>query len=206
LAPAHIRVERRDRLFFLRKVLRMLESRNILDLGCGNRKRPGAIGIDRNPRTDADIVHDLDKFPYPFADSSFDEIYIDNVLEHLHDIIKVMEELHRISKPGGLVKIIVPYFRAKWAFIDPTHKHFFTIDSFSYFDPGHIHNTLYNYSKATFKVDKIIFNEDIRHTGLLRTMTAPIKAFANRWPTPYETVLSHLFPLDTVSFYLRALK
>ena len=29
---------------------------------------------------------------------------------------------------------MVPYFRSVWAHIDPTHKHFFTVQSFIYFD------------------------------------------------------------------------
>lgn len=57
-------------------------AREILDLGCGTRKREGAIGVDKIPSV-ADILHDLDCFPYPFEDSSFDEIHLDNVLEHL---------------------------------------------------------------------------------------------------------------------------
>jgi len=174
----------------------------ILDLGCGNRKRAGAIGIDFNPDSAADIIHDLNSFPYPFGDSGFDEIYADNVIEHLDDVLHVMEELYRISKPGGLVKIIVPYFRAKWAFIDPTHKHFFTVESFSYFDPGHIHNKLFNYSKACFKVERIVFNETVKR-GLLVSL---MKKAANKWPGRYENYLSNLCPLDDLSFYLRTVK
>ena len=40
----------------------------ILDLGCGNKKRDGTIGVDFNSRTKADIIHDLNIFPYPFED------------------------------------------------------------------------------------------------------------------------------------------
>jgi predicted SAM-dependent methyltransferase len=184
----------------------MTGSPKILDVGCGNRKHPGSIGIDINPDTDVDIVHDLNIFPYPFEDSLFDEIYMDNVLEHLDNIISVMEELHRISKKGGSIKVIVPYFRAKWAFIDPTHRHFFTTDSFSYFDPTHIHNKLYNYSKAAFSIEKIVFNENIVHKGIWRFFVAPVKLFANRRPVIYETCLSHLVPLDDLTFYLRTIK
>jgi SAM-dependent methyltransferase len=184
----------------------MTEKMKILDLGCGNRKRAGAVGIDINAGTDADVIHDLNKFPYPFADSTFDEIYVDNVLEHLQNIIKVMEELHRIGKAGCSVIVKAPYFRAKWAFIDPTHVHFFTIDSFSYFDPEHLHNRLFNYSKATFTVDKSIFNEHIIHQGIWNCFVTPVKLFANRWPQIYETCLSHLFPLDELTFYLKTIK
>ena len=73
----------------------------ILDLGCGNKKLPGAIGIDVNPLSDADVIHDLNVLPYPFEDSIFDEIIADNVIEHLDNLLRIMEELSRISKPGG---------------------------------------------------------------------------------------------------------
>ena len=174
----------------------------VLDLGCGNRKRPGTVGIDSNPRTAADVVHDLDCFPYPFADAAFDEIYADNVIEHLAEPVKVMEELHRISKPGARIKVIVPYFRSLWAFIDPTHRHFFSVDSFSYYDPAHENSRLYNYSTARFQIERVVFNEAIRRGPV----TALVKSLANRWPGHYELYLSHLYPLDDLSFYLRTLK
>jgi predicted SAM-dependent methyltransferase len=98
----------------------------ILDLGCGKKKQKGAIGIDISKETDADVIHDLDVFPYPFANGEFDYVYADNVIEHLYDITKVLEELYRITKDGATIKIIVPFFRSHWAFIDPTHRHFFT--------------------------------------------------------------------------------
>ena len=174
----------------------------ILDLGCGNRKRPGAIGLDLNPRSTADIVHDLNIFPYPFPDSEFDEIYVDNVLEHLENVIKVLEELHRIGKPGSLVKIIVPYFRARWAYIDPTHRHFFTVDSLSYFDPDHPHCQLYDYSLARFKVEKKVFNESLKNGFIKRV----IMYMANLRPGIYERFLSHLYPLDDITYYLKTIK
>ena len=173
----------------------------ILDLGCGNKKREGAVGIDFNDRTAADIVHNLNVFPYPIEDSSFDEIYLDNALEHLDDVMRVMEEVYRICKTGGLVKVIVPYFRSQWAFIDPTHKHFFTVDSFAYFDPDHIICKRYDYTLARFKTDRKVFNETLKNRWLKKL----IVKIANRWPNRYEYYLSHLFPLDDISYYLRKL-
>jgi hypothetical protein len=52
----------------------------ILDLGCGKKKRYGTIGVDWSDRYNADIIHDLNKFPYPFKKNSID--HIDNCLEH----------------------------------------------------------------------------------------------------------------------------
>ena len=177
----------------------MNEQLKVLDLGCGNTKRPGAIGVDINNRTAADVIHNLNNFPYPFESSSFDEIYLNNTLEHLDNVILVMEEVNRICKPGGLVKVIVPYFRSIWACIDPTHKHFFTVNSFAYFDPDHIICQRYDYTLARFKLEKIVFNE----TYVNRWTKKIVLMLANRWPVKYEYYFSHFYPLDDISYYLR---
>jgi len=177
----------------------MNQSPKVLDLGCGNKKREGAIGVDFNDRTAADVIHNLNSFPYPFEDSSFDEIYIDNCLEHLDDVMRVMEEVYRICKPGGFVKVIVPYFRSIWAFIDPTHKHFFTVESFAYFDPRNDICKQYDYTLARFNTEKVVFNETLEGHWTKRLMLK----LANRWPARYELYLSHLYPLDDITYYLR---
>ncbi|HUJ19453.1 MAG TPA: hypothetical protein VL197_15820 [Nitrospirota bacterium] len=46
-----------------------------------------------NINTSADVVQDFNSFPYPFGGTTFDGTYVDNVLEHLDDVIKGMEEL-----------------------------------------------------------------------------------------------------------------
>src|SRR5437762_5157982 len=67
-----------------------------LDLGCGRDKLPGAIGIDANPRSDADVIHDLDRFPWPFDDDTFGYVRALDVLEHVADFDGCMKELHRV--------------------------------------------------------------------------------------------------------------
>ncbi len=172
-----------------------------LDLGCGNKKRPGTIGVDFNARTCPDVVHDLNVFPYPFKDESVDHVYLDNTLEHLGDVLRVMEEVYRIVKPGGTVKVIVPYFRSLWAYIDPTHRHFFTVNSFAFYDPDHVICQRYDYTLARFKTENIVFNETLPSSWFKRW----IIAIANRWPWRYEYHLSHLYPLDDITYYLRRL-
>ncbi|MQL52258.1 methyltransferase domain-containing protein [Desulfofundulus thermobenzoicus] len=73
----------------------------ILDLGCGPNKLPGAIGVDIRPGPVVDVVHDLNVYPWPFADNEFDLVYASHVLEHLDDVVRAVEEIHRITKPGG---------------------------------------------------------------------------------------------------------
>jgi len=174
----------------------------ILDLGCGKRKREGTVGIDISADTDADVIHDLNVFPYPFSDDEFEYIYADNVIEHLDNVIKVLEELHRITKNGATVKVIVPFFRSVYAFIDPTHKNFFAYKSFDYFDPDNDFNRLYKYSRCTFKVKKVIYDEDMPH-GFFGKL---LKWAANKKPWFYERKMAAIFPLNTLTYYLETIK
>ena len=70
-----------------------------LNLGCGEFKKAGYINVDYYSVTDPDLKHDLDIFPYPFADNEFKLIEADHLLEHLDNPFRVMKELHRISEP-----------------------------------------------------------------------------------------------------------
>ena len=110
-------------------------NRKILDVGCGQNKFPGAIGIDANPRSHADVIHDLGIFPYPFANDEFDEIICRHVIEHVPDVLGFVGELHRITKPGGRLKIVTPHYsNPDWA-TDPTHRNHFNSYSFTCFMP-----------------------------------------------------------------------
>ena len=105
------------------------EGQSFLDVGCGYRKLPGAVGVDADRNSKADVHHNLESFPWPFAENSFDLILLSHVLEHLPDTARTLREIWRVGKPGASVVIQVPYFRSPDAFADPTHKHFFTIQS-----------------------------------------------------------------------------
>jgi len=170
----------------------------VLDLGCGKKKRSGTIGVDFSARHDADVIHDLDVFPYPFDDDSVDCVYLDNCLEHLSSPLKVMEELYRILKPGGSVFIMVPYFRSRWAYNDPTHRTFYTINSFAYYDKRHIICQRYDYTDARFQVTDLKFNDGHSHSFIKKIITK----IANKWPDRYERFLSTIFPLDEIKFHL----
>ncbi len=105
----------------------------VLDVGCGTSKTPGAVGIDFHPLPGVDVVHDLNQLPWPLESGTFDEIKILDVIEHLDNTIKIMEEIHRLLKPGGTVYIRVVPWNHRYAFSDPTHVKFFTEISFKFF-------------------------------------------------------------------------
>ena len=79
-----------------------------------------------------DVVHDLNTFPYPFADNEFDRIEIVHVLEHLDRPFDVMRELHRILAPGGTLLIKVPHFSR--GFTHAEHAHGFDVTFPLYFN------------------------------------------------------------------------
>jgi SAM-dependent methyltransferase len=120
-----------------------------LDVGCGIRKYPGAVGIDLNPASAADVLCDLDRFPYPFADRTFDRLRAIHVIEHLTDVIRTMEEFHRLVRPGGRIRIETPHYTDYSSFCDPTHKHHLNSFSFRYF--GDKHGGFGYYTEAKFR-------------------------------------------------------
>ena len=113
-----------------------------LNLGCGINIKKGYVNVDITKFNGVDKTFDFDVFPYPFEDSEFDEIYCDNVLEHLKNVSLVMKELHRITKSEGVIKIIVPYYNCYGAYNDITHKHYF---SHLAFEPFYKKNSRGNY-------------------------------------------------------------
>jgi SAM-dependent methyltransferase len=103
-----------------------------LNLGCGNKIIDGFLGVDRYRCDAAGVLCDITK-SIPFADSSIEEIYLDNVIEHIPDIPSLMCEIFRIAEPGAKVTIITPHFTSLASWNDPTHLHHLTFFSFDHF-------------------------------------------------------------------------
>lgn len=121
-----------------------------IDLGCGRYKKPGFIGVDKFSIVEPDVVCDVEKERLPYDDSSVAEIYSSHVFEHIQDIQFVMNELHRVLAPDGLLTIRVPYWTSEGAFRDPTHVRFFTEKSFDYWEPNN--ECAYYASSAPFEI------------------------------------------------------
>lgn len=109
-----------------------------LNLGCGNKKIQGWINVDSSSALTPDIVHDLESFPWPWADSSIDNILLAHVLEHLGKdsptYLKIFTELYRISKNNTKITIAVPHPRHNDFLNDPTHVRPITYEGLILFD------------------------------------------------------------------------
>lgn len=102
-----------------------------LDIACGKNKKPGFTGVDI--WNGADIIADLEKFPWPFEDNSVDEIFCSHYIEHTPDLISFANELYRIMKVGAKAEIIAPYYSSIRAWQDPTHLRAISENTFLYF-------------------------------------------------------------------------
>lgn len=83
-----------------------------LNLGCFKDIKEGYINLDQAKFNDKiDVVHDLEKVPYPFEDNTFDGVLARCVLEHISENKRkdIYKELHRICKNGAIIYIRVPY-------------------------------------------------------------------------------------------------
>ena len=80
-----------------------------LNLGSGSKRVKNYINVDKYEIFKPDIVHDLEKFPYPFDDNSVDNIILSHILEHIGQNPNVfnliMKELYRICKNLSLLDI-----------------------------------------------------------------------------------------------------
>lgn len=105
-----------------------------LDIACGQNKTEGYFGVDIAKTPGVDLVYDLEHFPWPFPDNSVDEAVCSHYLEHTKDLMKFMNELFRILRPGARVMITSPYYTSMRAWQDPTHTRAISEATFLYYN------------------------------------------------------------------------
>lgn len=109
-----------------------------LNLGCGVFSVLEAGWVNHDARkfyAHVNDVWDLDKFPWHWRSNAFVEVRAIDVLEHLQDVVKAMNECWRILKRGGVLRVRVPAWDNVNAWGDPTHRRAFTLETFDHFDP-----------------------------------------------------------------------
>ncbi len=127
-------------------------SHRMIDLGCGPNKVRGAFGVDVRSVSGVDLVCDIEQ-TLPFKASSVEVVWLRHVIEHVRDLIGLMEEVYRISRHGAAVEVVVPYYTSRGAFRDPTHVRYITEDTFQYFEVP----TDYGI-RTNFKIEKITYD------------------------------------------------
>ncbi len=88
-----------------------------LDLGCGQRTsyyrfmdttKSKTFMADLEKTENVSLVLNLEK-DLPFKDNSVDNMLLFNVLEHLYDPCKLLEEIHRTLKKQGKLYVYIPF-------------------------------------------------------------------------------------------------
>ena len=171
--------------------------RRVLHLGAGEKYRPDAVNVDLVAATGPDLVHDLDVHPWPLPDGHFREVLAYDVVEHLDDVVRAMEEIHRVCADGAVVKITVPHYSCANAFTDPTHRHYFSVRSFDYFTGA---NEFGFYTDRKFRAKSALI---VFHQTLLNKL---VRRLANRYAATYERRWAWIFPAWFLYFELVVVK
>jgi hypothetical protein len=80
-----------------------------LDLGCAGSRREGFIRVDNNPNCKPDVLMDMQEYVKTLEDNSVSTAVLSHSIEFLDgsEIYGFMNELYRVIKPTGTVKISV---------------------------------------------------------------------------------------------------
>jgi len=182
-----------------------------LDLGCGSKPRnpylrdeTHAVDIAVPAGMDAQFFRqaNLSIEPIPHPDSSFDSVSAFDFLEHIPRVlgtadgrgtrlpfVELMNEVHRVLKPGGRFYAVTPAYPRPEAFHDPTHVNFITRGTAAYFCGASPEARMYGYT-GTFEM---LRNEGALHPEAL-TPTVPLSTMRRfkRWQRERAGRLSHL--------------
>jgi len=141
----------------------------VLDLGCGREKVHGSIGVDYINHPSVDVVHDLDRSPYPFENDTFDAIYMNHCIEHMIDPRKTLEECMRIARPGCAVFIMMPHFTCASSYGDVTHRRYFS------------YRALLGLAKELTCADKLLVLDKMRITARIPFFNPLINLLPRFW-------------------------
>jgi predicted SAM-dependent methyltransferase len=107
-----------------------------LNVGCGEDVRKSTskwkwINIDQHKANGADVVHSLPA-KLPFKANSIDKVYCSHLLEDFTNWTEIVDDFHRVLKPGGVLHIRVPHARGYAAWSNGYHKREFVCKSIAW--------------------------------------------------------------------------
>jgi hypothetical protein len=178
-----------------------------LNLGSGQRPRPGFYNVDCLPLAGVDIVADLNEPLQALPDNSVDEIYSKHTLEHITQFLPLLGEIHRVARPQARIEVVVPHFSSPYTFSDPTHVRFFGLYTFFYFCDAAdqpLRKVPNFYLPQRFRVESVTFSL-LKRSLLDRVIRAVMQKLINRnyaWLDWYERRWCRWFPINSVRYIL----
>jgi len=151
-----------------------------LNLGCGSKILEGYTNVDKFDYYNPDIVHDLEKTPYPFDENSISEIVLSHVLEHLGQdpevFNEIIKELYRICKNNSIIDIRIPHPRHDDFISDPTHVRPITIMTLELYDKElnniwvknkNANSTLAHFYNVNFKITDVKYIPTVKYKKII---------------------------------------
>lgn len=179
-----------------------ISSYDAVDLGCGENKHEGALGVDIVDTGDADVTIDLETYPWALPEDSFGFVYCRDILEHVDQPLRFLKEVYRTSRDGATVYIRTPHFTNNNVWVDPTQERGFS--AFTFQDYNTADGEYAYYIDATF-VPESIYIKFISARQIPWNLVG--RYIANRWTWWYEkTFLRALFPAQGMRITLRVEK
>lgn len=166
-----------------------------LNLGCGHKHRDGFIGVDKYPCDAVDVTADLSG-RLPFDDHAAEEVWMDNVIEHIPDLPALMREIHRVCRAGARLTVITPHYSSNASWREPTHVHHLSYFSMDYFERPDVAH----YTGGGYRVlrRRLSFGGGVM--GLIGRMIFRIS------PRRYEAKWCFIFRASTLYFELEVVK
>jgi len=182
------------------------------EFGSGGMSRDGFYGLDILPIEGVSVVADLNAPLDLIPSNSVCEINSHHCFEHVSNIIGLMEEIHRIVIPGGLIKITVPHFSNPYFYSDPTHRTFFGLYTMNYFSnvddqlmtrkvPSFYTSVRFRVIDIKFSLMKRSFLSRLRWPLLGKLINSKVK-----WMEWYEKKLCWQVPAEQITYHLEVLK
>lgn len=182
-----------------------------LNLGCGERPLAGFYGVDVVTLPAVDALADLNEPFDALPDDSVDEIVARHTLEHVERFLPLVAELHRVTRPGGRIEIVVPHFSNPYGYSDPTHVRLFGLYSFFYFCDAadQPRRKVPNfYRPERFRVESVRLTM-MKASFAEKVARAVLEPLVNRnvtWADWYERRLCRWLPAHDVRYVLTPVK
>jgi SAM-dependent methyltransferase len=146
-----------------------------INIGAGHDIKEGWDNHDYTKFDGINIVFNLEDKDWPIEDNTYDYILCNHIIEHVNDLWKLFNDLHRISKPDAIIKIEVPHFSTNFAFTQIDHKHYFGLDSLSILEEKDFQNKTLPFEVIS---QRILWRGE-KSSKIMQIISAPINYIIN---------------------------